>query len=61
MKRALAARVAMLLTSSGALAEDYTVNFAIDMHGRQDAGAVACRTGNRCAVRVDSLRCCIGG
>ncbi len=40
MKRALAAILAMFLTSSSALATDYTVNFAIDMHGRQDTNFI---------------------
>jgi hypothetical protein len=56
VKRAIAVVLAMLLISSGALAQDYAVDFAIDMHGRQDSGAVECRVGSRCAVRVDSLR-----
>jgi hypothetical protein len=45
-----------LLFGGAALAQDYTVDFAIDMHGRADTGSVECRFGNHCAVRVDSLR-----
>jgi hypothetical protein len=56
MKCTIAAILAMLLTSSAALAQDYTVNFAINMRDHQDTGSAECRFGNRCAVRVDSLR-----
>jgi hypothetical protein len=56
VRRALAAVVAILLTSSSALAQGYIVNFAIDMHDRRDTGAIECRVGSRCSVHVDTLR-----
>jgi hypothetical protein len=56
VRRALAAVVAILLTSSNALGQGYIVNFAIDMHDRRETGAVECRVGSRCTVHLDSLR-----
>jgi hypothetical protein len=56
VKRAWVAILVTLLSSGTARAEDYIVNFAINMHGRQDTGALECRFDDLCVTRVDSLR-----
>jgi hypothetical protein len=57
VRTALAGIVGVLLSGGAALADGYTLNFAINMkHGEQATGSVECRFDDTCTAPVDSLK-----
>jgi hypothetical protein len=57
VRTALAGIVGVLLSGGAALADGYTLNFAINMkHGEQATGSVECPFDDTCAAPVDSLK-----